>query len=89
MVLAYIDESGNPSQKDEEEIFVLTAVLIQEQNYQNIDLTITNLKESLSYKYNIPDGFEFHILSLLANRKKKKNPVLSKTFLILKEGIST
>ncbi|MHA2010241.1 MAG: DUF3800 domain-containing protein [Promethearchaeota archaeon] len=74
MVLGHIDESGNPSLKDKEEIFVLSAVLIQEQNYQNIDLTISNLKERLSYQYNIPDEFEFHVLSLLANRTKRNKP---------------
>ena len=65
MVLVYIDESGSSSLKDKEKLFVLTAILVKEENYQDIDTSIANFREEISYKYNISYNFEIHISALL------------------------
>jgi len=72
MVLAYVDESGSPHYKDESKIFSLTAILIKEEDFQQIDTLMSNFREQLSFEYNIDPDAEFHIKELLKNKKKDK-----------------
>jgi len=69
MVLVYIDESGSSSLKDKEKLFVLTAILVKEENYKDIDISVANFREEISYTYNIPYNFEIHISALLDYNK--------------------
>lgn len=67
MVLIYIDESGSPDYKDSENLYALTAILIKEPNYKEINITLNKFKEECRIKYNINENFEIHIKYLLGN----------------------
>ena len=72
MVLAYIDESGSPHMNDESKIFSMTAILISEEDFQQIDTIMSNLREQLVYEYNLNPDVDFHVKELLKNKKKDK-----------------
>ena len=70
MVLVYIDESGTTSINDpENKIYVLTAILIKEQNYKHIDIGLSNFKELCASSYGLPQNFEIHIKDLFKPAK--------------------
>jgi len=72
MVLAYIDESGSPHMNDESKIFSLTAILIKEEDFQQIDTIMSNFREQLVFEYQLNPDVEFHVKELLKNKKKDK-----------------
>ena len=72
MVLVYIDESGSPHLDDESKIFSMTAILIKEEDFQQIDTIMLNFREQLAFEYNLDTEVEFHIKELLKNKKKDK-----------------
>jgi hypothetical protein len=72
MILIYVDESGVPSLKDPDPIFILNAVLIKIKDYLEIERDLKIFKRDICKAYKIPDkNFEIHMSQLYKDQGKK------------------
>jgi len=69
MVLIYIDESGVANFTDpNNKIYVLGAVLVDEAEYQKLNLNVEVFKDRIINQYNLPvNDFEIHIAEFWSN----------------------
>ncbi len=78
MFIIYLDASGRPEQSDPES-FTLASVIIKEQNYQDLDNKIKQIK--LKHFPSLPDEkVEFHAKDMM-NREEFSNHFLGIKFL--------
>ncbi len=74
MVLVFIDESGTVDLPDKVKIYLLNAILVQEEYFQILDLNMITIKEVLAYKYNLPNSdFELHASNLFSKEKGRSS----------------
>lgn len=72
MVLVYIDESGITSMKDPNPIFMLGAVIIEDNDLINLEKVTKDFKARICINYNLPNAnFEIHLSQLFKKQGKK------------------
>jgi hypothetical protein len=81
MFLIYLDESGKPERSDQSENYVIAGIIANEENWNEIDEKVTNLKKTL-FGQNWED-YELHIAEIVHGKNLYQNmPLLDRIKII-------
>lgn len=83
MLIAYVDESGIPSFKENDN-FVLSCIIIEDDHWSRLDKSIFQIKRKYYPKLN-PDEIEFHASEIIRGRREHKTLTVQDRYKVLNE----